>query len=63
MQNLMDYEALRLDSRPRRGGPTVRGRGSRSYAVRRRVGGWLVGIGSRMAQDDPGSLRNAADSG
>ena len=63
MQNLMDYEALRLDFRPRRDGPVVRGRGSRAYAVRRRLGGWLVGVGSRMAGDDLGSVRTAVDSG
>lgn len=62
MQNLMDYQALRLDFRPRREGPVVRGRGSRTHAVRRRVGGWLVGVGSRMAQDESISLRTAADS-
>jgi hypothetical protein len=62
MQNLMDYEALRLDHRPRRSGPVVRGRGSRTYAVRRRVGGWLVGVGSRLADDDHGPLRGAAGS-
>jgi hypothetical protein len=63
VQNLMDYEALRVDFRPRRGGPIVRRRGSRTYGVRRRVGGWLVGVGSRMAGDDHGSIRNAAGSG
>ena len=62
MQNFMDYEALRLDFRPRREGPVVRGRGTRSYGVRRRVGGWLVGVGSRLAQDDHPSLQTAADS-
>jgi hypothetical protein len=63
VQNLMDYEALRLEFRSRRSGPVVQARGSRTYAVRRRVGGWLVGVGSRMAGDDRGSGRTAADSG
>lgn len=61
MFQLMDYEALRMDIRVRRQQP-VGATPVRSHGVRRRVGGWLVGVGSRLAQDDGAAWRTAADS-
>ena len=62
MFQLMDYGALRMDVRARRQQP-VRATQARAHYVRRRVGGWLVGVGSRLAQDEPAAWRTAADSG
>jgi hypothetical protein len=58
MLHLMDYEAVRLDVRPRRQQPLAP---ARAHGMRRRLGGWLVGVGSRLAEDDHRPLTPAAD--
>lgn len=60
MFHLMDYDALRMDVRNRRQMP-LRSSQARTHQMRRRVGGWLVGVGSRLAQDEPAAWRTAAD--
>jgi hypothetical protein len=62
VNNLMDYEALRLDPKARRTRalPSI---SARRGLVRRRLGGWLVNVGSRLAQEEQPGLRTAAGSG
>jgi hypothetical protein len=62
MNHLMDYEALRLDPGVRRSRALTSVRGTRRGTVRRRVGGWLVNVGSRLAQEEQPGLRTAANS-
>ena len=63
MHHLMDYEALRLDPGVRRTRALTSIRASRPGAVRRRVGGWMVNVGYRLAREEQPGLRTAADSG
>jgi hypothetical protein len=59
----MDYEALRLDPKPRRTRALTKAQLAARGAVRRRVGGWLVNVGNRLAEDEQPGLRTAAGSG
>jgi hypothetical protein len=59
----MDYEAIRLDPKPRRTRALTRNQIARRGTVRRRIGGWLVNVGSRLAQEEQPGLRTVADSG
>jgi hypothetical protein len=58
---IMDYQALRLDPEA---GRVHRSRSIRTRrgSVRRRVGGWLIAVGSRMAHEESRALHSAADS-
>jgi hypothetical protein len=62
MLQLLDPLALRLQGEATRAVVRASMQASRGGTVRRRFGGWLVGLGERLAPETA-SLRPAADRG
>jgi hypothetical protein len=60
MFQLMDPLALRLQGEARSAELRASMHAARGGTARRRLGGWLVSLGERLAQEDA-SLRPAAD--
>jgi hypothetical protein len=60
MIQLMDPLGLRLQGEARRSELRASMHAARGGTVRRRLGGWLVSLGERLAQEDA-SLQSAAD--
>ena len=62
MLQLMDPVSLRLESETRRARALETMRAARRGTVRRQLGGWLVNVGSRLADEEP-RVRSLAHSG
>jgi len=62
MLQLLDPLAFRLQGEATRAGVRASMQASRGGTVRRRIGGWLVSLGERLAPETA-SLRPAADRG
>ena len=56
----VDPAALRLHDEARRAELRASMQAARSGNIRRRLGGWLVSLGTRLADEDP-TLRPAAN--
>lgn len=52
MLQLMDPVSLRLESETRRARALATMRASRGGRMRRQLGGWLVTVGARLADED-----------